>query len=180
MRALRVAVLLLFAPAPAGATVFLPADLGDLSRDAFAIVRGRIVAVDSRWTTPDRHSVETIVTLAADAWLKRDLGPTIQFRVPGGRLGRYRRIVVGAPAFDPGQQVVVFLGASPPALPHVLGMSQGVFRLASTATGVVVTPPAVLPTSGAARRVVRGDLTRRPMALAEFERRVRALAQEVR
>ena len=31
----------------AGATVLLPADLGDLSRDAYAIGRGSIVAVDS-------------------------------------------------------------------------------------------------------------------------------------
>lgn len=113
----------------------------------------------------------------ADAWLKGDLGATIRFRVPGGRLGRYRSLVVGAPTFEAGQRVVVFLGATPPSLPYVLGMSQGVFRVAQGTAGAVVTPPAVMPVSDGTRRVTRGDLSRRPLALAEFERRVRALAQ---
>ena len=51
--------------------------------------------------------------------------------MPGGRLGRYRSLVVGAPTFEAGQRVVVFLGATPPSLPYVLGMSQGVFRVAA-------------------------------------------------
>ncbi len=38
------------AGAAPSATVLLPADLGDLSRGAYAIARGAIVAVDSRWT----------------------------------------------------------------------------------------------------------------------------------
>ena len=179
MRALVVGVILLLAGSrPAGATVLLPADLGDLSREAFAIARGRIVSADSRWTTSDRRSIETIVTMQADTWLKRDLGATIQFRVPGGRVGRFRSLVVGAPSFDRGQQVIVFLGAAPPSLPYVLGLGQGVFRVAPGAAGFVVTPSAVLPQSGPPARIVRGDLTRRPMALSEFEQRVRGLAGE--
>src|SRR5262245_60719845 len=46
----------------AGATVIVPADLGELSHDARAIARGRVVAVDGRWTD-DRRTIETIVTL---------------------------------------------------------------------------------------------------------------------
>jgi hypothetical protein len=78
-----------------GATVLLPTDLAELSRDAQVIVRGHVVA-----TTPtamgDWRSIETLVTLQADAHLKGTSGATVQFRVPGGQLGRYRRIVVGA------------------------------------------------------------------------------------
>ena len=85
---------------------------------------------------------------------------------------------MGAPSFDAGQQVVVFLGAAPPAMPYILGLSQGVFRIARSTTGLVVTPPGVMPVSGAARRVTRGDLSRRPLALVEFEQRVRVLAEE--
>jgi hypothetical protein len=181
MRAVVVGVVLLLAGIrPAGATVFLPADLGDLSREAFAIARGRIVSADSRWTASDRRSIETIVTMQADTWLKRDLGGTIQFRVPGGRVGRFRSLVVGAPAFERGQQVIVFLGAAAPALPYVLGLGQGVFRVAPGGSGFVVTPSAVLPQPGPPAPIVRGDPSRRPMALAEFEQRVRALAEEGR
>jgi hypothetical protein len=180
MRAFVVSVLLLAVSSPVDATVLLPADLGDLSREAFAIARGRIVSSDSRWTTADRRSIETIVTMEADSWLKRDLGRTLRFRVPGGRVGRFRSLVVGAPSFDPGQQVIVFLGAAPPALPYVLGLGQGVFRVASDRAGYVVTPSAVLPQPGPPARIGRGDPARRVMALAEFEQRVRVLVQESR
>src|SRR5437762_7031533 len=73
------------------ATVLLPADLGDLSRDARAIALGRVVAVDARWAD-DRRSIDTLVTLDVDAYLKGSLGSPLQFHVPGGELGRYRSI----------------------------------------------------------------------------------------
>lgn len=176
MRALMVTLTILFAPA-AEATVALPADLGDLSRDAYAIARGRIVSIEARWTAGERRAIESLVTMEADAWLKRDLGETIQFRVPGGRLGRYRNIVMGAPAFAPGQHVIVFLGTSPPALPFVLGLSQGVFRVVAGPNGSLVTPPAILPTAGSPLKIVRGDPARQAMKLADFEQTVRQLAE---
>jgi hypothetical protein len=178
MRALRLAVILVGIAMPVSATVLVPSDLGDLSRGAYAIARGRIVAAEARWAGGERRSIETIVTMAADAWLKGDLGGTVQFRVPGGRLGRYRSVIVGAPSFDAGQQVIVFFGAAPPAMPYVLGLGQGVFRIAAARGGYVVTPPGVLPTAGRAARVVRGDPARKAMPLADFERRVREMARE--
>jgi hypothetical protein len=56
--------LALLATAPAEATIVIPADLGQLARDAQAIVRGRVVAVAGRWTE-DRRTIETIVTIEA-------------------------------------------------------------------------------------------------------------------
>lgn len=160
--------------AAAHATVLLPADLGELSRDARAIARGRVVAVDAQWT-PDRRTIETVVTLEAETYLKGSLGDTVQFRVPGGSLGRYRNIVVGAPQFAVGQRVIVFLGARGPTVPFVLGLSQGVFRITRTADGqLLVSPPAVLP--AVEGPVVRGSLGRRPAPLDAFENEVRLLA----
>jgi hypothetical protein len=163
-------------PAAARATVLIPADLGELARDARTIVRGRVAAIQPRWT--DNHrTIETIVSLEVDAYLKGPLGPLVQFRVPGGVLGRYRSIVVGAPEFAVDQRVVVFLGARGPAVPFVLGLSQGVFRLAPTARGRgwIVSPPAMMPVTEATT-LRRGDSSRRRVPLVEFERRVRALA----
>jgi len=161
---------------PVAATVVVPADLGELSRDARAIARGRVVAVDGRWTE-DRQSIETIVTLEVETYLKGSLGATLQFRVAGGDLGRYRSIVVGAPAFSIDEHVIVFLGTTGPMIPYVLGFNQGVFRLAaSRESGAwMVTPPPMLPAAVTAP-IVRGDPARRPMRLADFEQRVRALA----
>src|SRR5712692_336035 len=110
---------------PSRATTIIPADLGDLSRDARAIVRGRVAAVDSQWTE-DRGTIETIVTLEVESYLKGALGPILRFRVPGGELGRFRSIVVGAPAFAVDQRVVVFLGAHGPTVTHEVGFNQGV------------------------------------------------------
>jgi len=157
------------------ATVVVPTDLGELSGDALVIARGRVVALDARWSG-DRRRVETLVTLEAERYLKGAFGPVLQFRVPGGRIGRYRSVLVGAPEFLVGQRVVVFLGARGPAVPYVLGLGQGVFRVVPGAGGWVVTPPVILPASGGPARIVRGDPARRPMPLADFESRVRALA----
>jgi hypothetical protein len=166
---------------PLRATVVLPADLGELSRDARAIVRGRVAAIEARWGE-DHRSIDTIVALEVDTYLKGSFGATLLFRVPGGELGRFRSIVVGAPEFAVDDRVIVFLGARGPSVPYVLGLSQGVFRLvpAPDNSGWLVTPPGVFPSVAGSSRIVRGDPSRRPMGLAAFEDRVRALAGGVR
>lgn len=164
--------------APARATVLIPADLGELSRDALAIARGRVAALDTQWTE-DRGTIETIVTLEIESYLKGGLGSALRFRVPGGQFGRFRSIVVGAPVFAIDERVVVFLGAHGPSVPHVLGLSQGVFRVSRAAdnSGWFVTSPVLLPAEGQPARVVRGDPARRALPLADFEHTVRMLAE---
>lgn len=157
------------------ATVLLPADLGELSREAGAIVRGRVVSVDSHWTD-DRRGVETRVTLDVESSLKGSLGDTVTFRVPGGRVGRVRSIVIGAPQFTLDERVIVFLGHRGPSVPHVLGLGQGVYRIRADGPVERVTPVAVVGAT-APQRLVRGDPARRPWSLEAFEQGVRALAQ---
>jgi hypothetical protein len=177
MRSVLIALALLITTSTLTATVIVPADLGQLSREARLIARGRVVSVDARWTD-DHRTIESLVTLAADAYLKGPSGETLQFRVPGGTFGRYRSIVVGAPEFRIGQQVIVFLGASGPAIPHVIGLSLGVFRVAREPNGAwMVTPPPIAQTTG---RVVRGSAALKPAPLADFEREVRQLAGAAR
>ena len=163
------------------ATLLVPADLGELSRDAVAIARGRVVSIEARWGDTHR-SIDTIVTLEVEAYLKGAFGSTLQFRVPGGELGRFRSVVVGAPEFAADDRVVVFLGARGPSVPYVLGFSQGVFRLVRNASdpGWSVTPPPVFPTAAGNAPLIRGAEARRPMPLADFEQRVRALVEAAR
>jgi hypothetical protein len=181
MRSICVLILMLaVAASSVRATTIVPADLGELSRDAVAIARGRVADVRSQWTD-DRGTVETIVTLEVESYLKGGLGTTVRFKVPGGELGRYRTIVVGAPDFLVDQRVVVFLGAHGPTVPYIVGFNQGVFRVVRAAddSGWLVAPPPNLPGSATAP-IVRGDAARRPVPLAEFEQRVRTLAGAAR
>ena len=137
------------------------------------IARGQVVAIDARWSD-GRRAIETVVTLEAESYLKGEMGRMVQFRVPGGTMGRYRNIVMGAPRFAVGQRIVVFLGASGPRVPYILGLSQGVYRLGVSSSGeVLVSPPPVMP--GVTGPIVRGALTRQAAPLADFERSVRAL-----
>jgi hypothetical protein len=144
----------------AHATVIVPAELADLVRDARAIARGRVVAVDAQWTA-DHRTIETIVSLEVDAYLKGSLGSIVRFRVPGGVMGRFRNIIPGAPEFERDQRVVVFLGTFGPRVPHLMGFNQGVFHVVQERR---------------AGWIVRGARSPSPVALADFERRIRELA----
>lgn len=173
-----VALLVMVFAGSTSATVVVPADLAELAHDARAIARGRVSAVTGRWTD-DRRTIETIVTLDVGRYLKGAFGSTIAFRVPGGEFGRYRTVVVGAPEFAVGDRVVVFLGASGPVVPYIVGFNQGVYRIVEDggATGPLVTPPPILPGARAGTPIVRGDAARRRLPLADFEERVIALAK---
>jgi len=159
--------------AAVGATVFVPTDLAGLTKDAAAILRGRVVSADGRWS--DGHkTIETVVTVDVERYLKGDLGTTMRFTVPGGRVGRLRSVFVGAPQFSAGDRVILFLKGRAPALPFVVGLSQGVFRMVQSSSGAwLVTPPAIVATAGAQRPIVRGDAARRPVPVDSFERQVR-------
>jgi hypothetical protein len=165
-----IAILLVLLAAGAHATVLIPTDVAELSRDARVVARGEVVAVDGRWTD-DRRTVETLVTLQTERYLKGQYGQVLQFRVPGGKLGRYRNVVVGAPTFAVGQHVIVFLGGSGPQVPYLLGLNQGVYRIGVTSSGAatVVPPPIEGDVAGP---VIRGTSQRQPALLADFERSV--------
>lgn len=172
-RVLAVMAAIVLSIVPSFATVLIPADLAELAQDATLIARGRVVAAEARWTQ-GRRGIETVVTLDAESVLKGSATDVVHFVVPGGTLGRYRNVVMGAPQFEEGQRVLVFLGATGPEVPHLLGLSQGVYRVGESATGgAVVSPTPVMP--GVNGPIVRGAAARTPTALADFERAVREL-----
>jgi hypothetical protein len=157
-----------------GATVLVPTDLKDLSRSAYAIVHGRVVSVQPVWSE-DARRIESLVSVSVIDYLKGNLGDTVTVRVPGGEMGRYRTVMVGAPTFREGDEVVLFLGTRPPAMPYLLGLGQGVYRLArhATSTEPLVVPPAIAPGLTPRGVVVRGQPGRIPVPYEEFARQVR-------
>jgi hypothetical protein len=180
MRSLRLAAMLTacgVAGVALEATVIIPASLGDLVTGARAIVHGHVVAIEPRWAE-GRRQIETLVTIRVEEYLKGDLGGEVTFKVPGGQMGPYRRVVVGAPTLREGDEIVVFLNAQGPAVPWISGLNQGVFRVAQNAAGVKVVIPGVSLTAGENAAVVRGQPLRERPALRAFSEQVRVLARE--
>ena len=160
------------------ATVLLPAEFREIVSGSQIIVHGRVVEVRAEWVD-GRRRIESVVTVEPATFVRGTPTPAVQFRVPGGQIGRYKSMTVGAPSFAAGEEVVLFLKASGPAVPRVFGLNQGVFRVSVDPRGrrVVSTPP-VMARGQAAQRIVRGAPERRPLPLEQFTSQVRALLQQ--
>jgi hypothetical protein len=168
------ALLLIVGVVPSSSTIVAPLDLAELVAGARTIVYGRVAQT---YATVVAGRTETTVSLGVPAYFKGDGGREVVFRVPGGQVGRYRTVVVGAPVLQPGDEVVVFLTGDGAATPGVVGFSQGVLRVVRAspgATPMVLSPPVARDAS--AQRVTRGESVRRFVPLATFVDDVRAIA----
>ena len=172
-RILAIFVLLLCGPS-LGATVLVPAEFREIVSGSQIIVYGRIADVHAEWSD-DRRSIDTIVSLEAATYLKGGPGELVTFKVPGGQIGRYRNVMVGAPEFHAGEEAVLFLSARGPSVAHVFGLSQGVFRVrVDSRTGKrLVVPPVLMAAGDTAQPVTRGALNRRSLPLESFAATVR-------
>ncbi|MCX6552021.1 MAG: hypothetical protein NTY02_13655, partial [Acidobacteria bacterium] len=153
LRALLVLAIAVVAGGTASATILIPVDLTELVRDADTVACGRVVDV-SAVRVEGRYS-DTVVTLAPSDVLKGEARGEIVFRVAGGETGRYRTVIIGAPVFHEGDEVVVFLAGQAPQVPHLVGFSQGVLPILrdDLRRAVVLAPPAA-STAAAAQPVV--------------------------
>jgi hypothetical protein len=177
MRRASICCLLLLLTAAVGrATVLLPADFREIVAGSQIIVYGRVADVRAEWA-PERRGIDTVVTFEAATYLKGGPAGTVTFRVPGGQIGRYKNVLVGAPTFEPGDEAVLFLTASGPSIAHVFGLNQGVYRVRTdpqSGRRVVVIPP-LMARGDAPERVTRGDVTRKPLELGAFAGQVLAV-----
>jgi hypothetical protein len=170
------AALLAFA-ARVDAIVYVAADFQTLVSEARTIVLGRIASLEPEWTE-GRRGIETLLSIDVERTLKGSAGDSIVVRVPGGQMGPYLSVMPGAPRFAEGEEVVLFLAGAPPEVPHILALSQGVFRVVlDRNTGARLVVPELLRVSAdGAVQVVRGDLTRKPTPLGRFILDVRGIA----
>ena len=176
IRRLLLTAALALAPCGLGATVLIPIEFRELVSVSSTIVHGRVVDVRSMMID-GRRAVETFVTIEADEYLKGGAGERLVVRVPGGQVGRYRTIFVGAPEFREGDEVVLFLRTAGSRIPYIVGLNQGAYRVAGEAgTGrKIVTAPVVMGNAGETARVVRGDSNRRPPTFDAFRDTVRQI-----
>jgi hypothetical protein len=166
-------------PAAIRATVIVPAEFREIVNGSDIIAYGRVIETTVRMSD-DRKRVDTLVSMQVGTYLKGGPGETIVFGVPGGQVGRFRNVTVGAPQFVVGEEVVVFLNSQAADRPFVFGLNQGVFRvrLDDRTKRRVVTPPALMAQGDTPEPLVRGSAARRPVALEAFGARVQSVMAE--
>lgn len=160
------------------ATVLIPVEFREIVAGSEIIVYGVVADVRAEWAS-DRRGIDTIVTFQAGTYLKGGPSETVTFKVPGGQIGRYKNVMVGAPEFRPGDEAVLFLNADGPSIARVFGFSQGVFRVRiDPRTGQrLVIPPPLMARGTAAETVTRGAPARRSLGLDAFAATVRTAMQ---
>ncbi|MBA2301768.1 MAG: hypothetical protein H0W08_03975 [Acidobacteria bacterium] len=173
-----IALLLCFTPS-LSATVLLPAEFREIVSGSQIIVHGRVTDVRAEWRD-GRRQIESVVTLEAASFYRGTPETTVTFRVPGGQIGRYKSVTVGAPEFRAGEEVVMFLKSYGPAVPQVFGLNQGVFRVRVDARSGrrLVTLPILMARSDAPEAVTRGATERRPLPIEQFSAQVRTVLQQ--
>jgi hypothetical protein len=152
--------------------VVIPAEFGEMVAGSQTIVHGRVVDVQS-YETAGRRTIESLVTVQVVETIKGQPGNSAYFRLPGGQVGRYRRVMVGTPQCARGDEVVLFLKGNAPAVPMPFGLTQGVYRVNRDAAGRATVTPMV---ATGPDRIVRGDPSRHPLELAAFSTMIRTVA----
>jgi hypothetical protein len=118
------------------ATTLRKLDTRDLLVHSDLIVVGKVLATESHWVRPPgliMTDVSVQVSRRAKGELKTE---RIVVRTPGGRIGDVAQDIDGAPVFQKGQDVLLFLKSTPEnGVFAVRGMHQGKVDLVPDATG---------------------------------------------
>jgi hypothetical protein len=162
------ATLLVWVAFPALAAVAPEVSVEALAREADAVVRGTVASATSGWTPDGRH-IRTLVSLRRVSTWRGTPPSELVVEVPGGTVGDVAQVVSGAPGFDPGEEVVIFLRAAGTGRWRVLGLALGKFRVEA---GSAVPQLAGVRIERASLR--RGERRIEAMPVDELERRVRA------
>jgi hypothetical protein len=177
LRALVFSVICLL-PVALRATVLLPAEFREVVNGSDIIAYGRVIETRVEWSV-DRKNVDTLVTFQVGTYLKGGPGETLVFKVPGGTIGRFRNVLVGAPQFVSGDEAVLVLNSRGREFPSVFGLNQGVFRVSidGATRRRMVTPP-LLARGETPEVVVRGAASRRSLPLEAFGAQVQTVLRE--
>jgi hypothetical protein len=110
------------------ASTFLKVDIPTLKGMSESVVRGHVLDVRSAWND-EGTAIFTYVTLQVTGRLHGKADNQLVIRVPGGTVGDFTSVMEGAPAFEPGDDVVAFIARWFDGVPMVAGYAQGLSRV---------------------------------------------------
>lgn len=131
---LALAALLAAGVTGAGASTFLKQSVADLIQKSRGVVHAQVTDVRSEWNA-DHTFIFSYVTLEVKRALAGQKHAYETVRVPGGVVDGYRVVMEGAPDFNVGDNVVVFLGAWDDGALMVEGYYQGLSKVDRDAAG---------------------------------------------
>lgn len=112
--------------AGAWATTFRHMNLAELVNESQAVIRARTLSMESRW---EHGEIWTFTNFEVSAALKGTISRLVTVRTLGGKAGHLRSIVEGAPQFNVGEEVYLFLGPGGVEPFQIYGWAQGTFRI---------------------------------------------------
>jgi len=131
---LALAALIAAGASGAGASTFLKQSVGDLIRSSHGIVHAQVTDIRAEWNA-DHTFIFSYVTLEVKRSLLGQKHAYETVRVPGGVVDGFRVVMEGAPDFQVGDKVVVFLGAWDDGALMVEGYYQGLSKVDRDAAG---------------------------------------------
>lgn len=129
---------------PASATIMVPLSLEDLTGDASAIVRARVVDRSAAWDDQrQRIYTTTVLDVTETVWSAAPLGRQVRVRTLGGEVGEVGMKVAGTPDLKLGEEVLLFLrdDARAAGAFAVIGMNQGRFSMRTDSAGRLIATP---------------------------------------
>ena len=135
-RLTKITILCAWMATSASATTLELLGFDGLIDKATQVVRGRISNCEGAYRGSMIYTQCTVEILET---LKGTPATQTRISVPGGRVGRIRQSIAGAPQFRVGSEYILFLWTSPSGFTQIMGLSQGKFEVqgsGSTQTAV--------------------------------------------
>ena len=132
MQRLLVAGLIAASIAQLQASTLLQLSLDDMIRKSSSIVRGK---AQRTYTALHGTMIYSHYQIQVSEVLKGTAGSQIDLYVPGGIANGVRQTYAGAPDLAAGQDYVIFLWTSKSGVTQVIGLSQGLFGITTSAAG---------------------------------------------
>ena len=127
--------LLAAALAPMPGSTLQQLSLDEMIRLSTGIVHGKALKT---YSAPRGSIIYTHYQIQTSETLKGPAASQLDIAVPGGAANQLQQTFAGAPTLASGQDYVLFLWTSKSGLTQIIGLSQGLFTVATNASGQLV------------------------------------------
>lgn len=112
------------------ATVLIPKDFKDLTKEADIVFVGTVTNIHSEWSDQEKTGIYTYITFSNLEIIIGDFqDTTLIIRISGGQVDDRKILYLGIPQFEVGKRDLIFLSGNFVELCPIVGWVQGRFRV---------------------------------------------------